>query len=179
MSSVQEFPATARTLTEYEALVTAAPSALDAIPGAVYVCDRDGRLVRYNSEAAALWGRAPDLDEGSVRYCGSYRLFFPDGTPLPHAECPMAIAIRDGTTFRNDEVIIERADGSRIVALVNIRPLRDYRGRVQGAINCLQDITARKELEEEVRRKSSDLDDFFENNATPLHIVSADGIILR
>ena len=35
--------------------------------------------------------------------------------------------------------MIERPDGSRITALVNIRPLRDHRGRIQGAINCFQD----------------------------------------
>ena len=60
MSNVEEFPLSARSLTEYDALLKAAPTTLDAIPGAVYVCDRDGWLVRYNAEAAALWGRMPD-----------------------------------------------------------------------------------------------------------------------
>ena len=55
MSNVEKFPVTARTLTEYEALVAAASNALDAIPGAVYVCDHEGWLVRYNTEAAELW----------------------------------------------------------------------------------------------------------------------------
>ena len=59
MSKVEEFPPFARTLTEFDALVTAAPSALDAVPGAVYVCDHEGRLVRCNSEAVQLWGRSP------------------------------------------------------------------------------------------------------------------------
>lgn len=179
MSNVQEFPAPVRTLTEYEALVTAAPRALDAIPAAVYICDQDGWLVRYNSEAAELWGRAPDLNEGSARFCGSYRLFLPDGTPLPHSECPMAQAVRVGTPVRNADVRIERPDGSRITALVNVRALRDHRGRIQGAINCFQDITTDKTLEQELRRKTRDLEDFFENSAVGLHIVDAQGIILR
>src|SRR5689334_13048582 len=127
MSTVEEFPATARMLTEYEALVAAAPNALDAIPGAVYICDRDGWLVRYNAEAAELWGRAPRLKEAKERFCGSHRLFLLDGTPLPHAECPMAQAIRVGTPTRNAEVVMERPDGSHITALVNIRALRDHR----------------------------------------------------
>lgn len=179
MSNVEEFPATARMLTEYEALVAAAPSALDAIPGAVYICDHDGRLVRYNSEAAELWGRTPPLNVADERFCGSHRMFLPDGTPLPHADCPMAQAVQHGTATRNAEVVVERPDGSRITALVNIRALRDHRGRIQGAINCFQDITARKAMEEEVRRKSRDLEDFFENSAVGLHIVSGEGIILR
>jgi PAS domain S-box-containing protein len=179
MSNVEEFPVSARRLTEYEALIAAAPSALDAIPGAVYLCDRDGWLVRYNNEAAALWGRTPTLGEEKERFCGSHRLFLLDGTPLAHQDCPMAEAVRTGAATRNAEVIFERPDGSRITALVNIRALRDYRGAIQGAINCFQDISAHKEVEEESRRKSADLEDFFENSAIGLHIVSGDGIILR
>jgi PAS domain-containing protein len=141
MSNVQEFPTAARTLTEYEALVAAAPSALDAIPGAVYVCDHEGWLVRYNNEAAELWGRTPDLRQHSERFCGSHRLFLLDGTPLPHDDCPMAEAVRVGTPTRNAEVVMERPDGTRVTALVNIRALRDQRGNIQGAINCFQDIS--------------------------------------
>jgi PAS domain S-box-containing protein len=179
MSNVEEFPVAARKLSEYDALVAAAPSVLDAIPGAVYLCDHEGWLIRYNAEAAELWGRTPSLEEKRERFCGSHRLFLPDGAPLPHEVCPMATAVSNGTPTRNAEVIIERPDGSRFVALVNIRALKDHEGRVQGAINCFQDISAHKAAEEEVRRKGADLDDFFENSAIGLHIVSGDGIIQR
>ncbi|MGK6355810.1 PAS domain S-box protein [Sphingomonas sp. DT-207] len=176
---MEEFPLTARTLTEYEALAAAAPTTLDAIPGAVYICDHEGWLVRYNSEAAELWGRTPALDGTRDRFCGSHRLFLPDGSPLAHADCPMAEAVKAGAMARNAEVVVERPDGSRILALVNIRPLRDHRGRIQGAINCFQDISAYKAMEEEASRKNSDLEDFFENSAIGLHIVSGHGIIQR
>jgi PAS domain-containing protein len=91
----------------------------------------------------------------------------------------MAEAARAGTHTRNAEVIMERPDGSRITALVNIRPLKDHKDRIQGAINCFQDITARKAIEQEVVRKNQDLEDFFKNSAIGLHIVSGEGIILR
>lgn len=179
MSNVEEFPLTGRVLTEYEALITSAPTALDAVPGAVYVCDHEGWLVRYNAEAAELWGRQPSLSAPRERFCGSQRLFLSDGSPMAHQECPMAEAIKTGVSTRNAEVIIERPDGSRIFALVNIRPLRDHRGAIQGAVNCFQDISQQKRIEAEVNRKSKDLEDFFENSAIGLHIVSAAGIILR
>jgi PAS domain S-box-containing protein len=179
MTNVQDFPKRARTLSEYDGLLAAAPTALDAIPGAVYVCDSEGWLVRYNAEAAELWGRAPELGNKATQFCGSHRLFLLDGTQLPHSECPMADAIRTGAPTRNAEVVMERPDGSRFTALVNIRALRDAQGGIQGAINCFQDITDRKALEEELRRKTKDLDDFFENSAVSLHIVSGSGIILR
>jgi PAS domain S-box-containing protein len=179
MSNVEEFPVRADRLTEFDALVAAAPTALDAIPGAVYLCDHEGWLIRYNSEAATLWGRTPNLNGTKERFCGSHRLFQLDGTPLPHADCPMANAVRSGGATRNAEVVIQRPDGTRITALVNIRALKDHRGNIQGAINCFQDISAHKAMEEEVYRKNKDLEDFFENSAVGLHIVSSAGIIQR
>lgn len=179
MSNVTDFPIPARQLSEYEALVSAGPAVLDAIPGAVYICDHDGWLVRYNAEAAALWGRAPDLDHARERFCGSLALFLPDGAALRHEDCPMGEAVRAGVDTRNAEVVIERPDHSRITALVNIRALRDDQGNIQGAINCFQDVSALKAAEAELLRKNNDLEDFFENSAVGLHIVSGEGIIVR
>ncbi|MDA9454027.1 histidine kinase [Bradyrhizobium sp. CCBAU 11430] len=179
MSNVEEFPLSARRQpTEFEALVAAGQAALDAIPGAVYLCDAEGWLVAYNTEAVKLWGRTPDPAQ-KERFCGSHQLYLLDGSPLAHNDCPMATAVRAGTPTRNAEVIMARPDGTRFTALVNIRALRDHSGAIQGAINCFQDITERKQIEEEVRQKTQDLEDFFENSAVGLHIVSGEGIILR
>lgn len=179
MSNVEEFPVPARRLTEFNAIMAAAPAILEAIPGAVYVCDQDGWVVCNNSEAAELWGRQPSLTDEKAKFCGSHRLFLPDGTPLPHDACPMADAVRRGAETRNGEVVIERPDGTRITALVNIRPLKNHWGEIHGAINCFQDITRQKLAEDEARRTNADLEDFFENSAVGLHIVSGDGIIQR
>jgi len=135
----------------FEALAVADPAVLDAIPAGVYVCRADGVIVRFNRRAVELWGREPQLGDSEERFCGACRLYHPDGRPLPHAETPMATALRTGAPAQDVEVIIERPDGSRVIALVNIRALKDQRGRIQGAINCFQDITARKALERMLR----------------------------
>lgn len=169
MSSIQEFP---ERLSEYESLISMSTDTLDAFPGAVYLCDSEGWVVRYNTEAARLWGRVPVLGRNGDRFCGSYQLFLPDGTPLPADECPMATALKTGVETRNADVVLQRPDGSRLVALVNIRALRDRHGVIQGAINCFQDVTAHHAMAQE-------LEDFFDNSAVGLHIVSGEGIIQR
>jgi PAS domain-containing protein len=58
----------------------------DVLPVAIYCCDRDGLLLQFNRKAAELWGRAPCLGDTDERFCGSHRLFWPDGTLLPHAD---------------------------------------------------------------------------------------------
>ena len=74
---------------------------LDALPVAIYTTDADGKITYYNQAAADFAGRRPIL--GSDEWCVTWRLFRPDGTPLAHNECPMAVALRrDGrSTARN------------------------------------------------------------------------------
>ena len=137
----------------YEALVTLEPAVLEAIPAAVYICAADGRIVRFNQRAAELWGRTPEIGDTDERFCGSFRLYRLDGTLLPRARTPMATALRTGEPQRDQEVVIERPDGSRIVASVQIDTLKDDYGRVEGAINCFQDITERKRTEQSLARR--------------------------
>ena len=114
---------------------------LDRLPIGVYLCDRDGLIVRFNRRAVALWGRAPAIGDPAERYCGSQRMLLPNGALLPHAECPMAGVLKTGTPVRSQEVVIERPDGSRILATVDIDPIRDDAGEIAGAVNCFRDVT--------------------------------------
>jgi len=85
---------------------------LEALPVAIYTTDAEGRITFYNRAAAELWGSHPEL--GSSQWCGSWRLYWPDGRPLPHDECPMAIALKEGREVRGVEAIAERPDGTRL-----------------------------------------------------------------
>jgi two-component sensor histidine kinase len=61
------------------------------------------------------------------------------------------VSSRKVSEVNDEEVIVERPDGSRVTAVVNIRPLKNERGEVTGAINCAYDITERKHVEEHQR----------------------------
>ncbi|MEO6452649.1 MAG: PAS domain S-box protein [Ginsengibacter sp.] len=118
------------------------------MPVAVFSTDQDGVITFYNEKAAELWGRSPRLgDPDEIRFCGSLKLFQPDGTPMTHEECPMGKALKYKKSFRNEEIMIERPDGKRVIALVNIDPLFGNDGQLTGAINVLQDITERKKTQ--------------------------------
>jgi PAS domain S-box-containing protein len=124
----------------------------EQLPFAVYLCDQDGLVLRYNRRAAELWGRSPKLGDPDERFCGSYRMFRPDGSLLAHHQCPMADVLRTGVSVREQEVHIERPNGSRGIALVDIEAVRDSVGNIVGAVNCFQDITERKRSEEAALR---------------------------
>ena len=121
-----------------ERLLDIPDSLFDLLPVGVYVCDRAGLLVRYNRAAAELWGCSPRLGDPTSRYCGSYRLYSLDGAYIPHAKCPMADVLETGQALSDQDIVIERPDGSRIVALVNIVAIRDNAERVIGAVNVFR-----------------------------------------
>jgi PAS domain S-box-containing protein len=114
---------------------------LEALPVALYATDAAGRIVFYNTEAAALWGREPDIDAGER--CGSGRLFWPDGNPIPQGQCPMAVALKERRAIKGAEAIAERPDGSRVRFLAYPTPLFDAADKLIGAVNMLVDITDR------------------------------------
>src|SRR4029077_8052354 len=117
-------------------------------PMAVYTIDTSGVIQEYNRQAAELWGREPALGDTDERFCGSFKMFRPDGSFMPHEQCPMAEVVSGKITAAHDaEVVIERPDGSRVTVLVNIRPLKNNQGEVIGAINCFYDITERNRAE--------------------------------
>ena len=57
---------------------------LDEMPAAIYVTDALGRITYFNEAAATLWGHRPTI--GTSEWCGSWKLFWPDGRALPHGE---------------------------------------------------------------------------------------------
>jgi PAS domain S-box-containing protein len=160
------------------ALAFALPEVLwDLVPMAVYACDVQGSIVRFNRRAAQLWGREPKLLDPKERFCGAYRLHRLDGSLLPHPECPMADVLLTGEIVRDQEVMIERPDGSRIVALVNIEPLRDGKGAIIGAINCFQDISDRKRAEAALQESEQQSRALLDALPAAVYTTDADGRI--
>ncbi len=125
-------------------------SILMDMPAAVYTTNKSGIITFYNRAAAAFWGRNPRI--GEDEWCGSWKLYWPDGTPMRHDECPMAVSLREEQEVRGGEAIAERPDGSRVNFLASPVLLRDMRGEVVGALNVLLDVSAQKQEEEIAQR---------------------------
>jgi PAS domain S-box-containing protein len=131
---------------------------LHALPVGVYTTDAVGRITFFNETAAAMWGRRPKLN--SEQWCGSWRMYGPDGTALPHHECPMATAIKEkrNSNGGGQEAVVERPDGTRVPFMAFPSILRDSTGEVVGAVNMFVDISERKRSEEIAERLASIVD---------------------
>jgi PAS domain S-box-containing protein len=144
---------------------------LDALPAAIYTTDAEGRITYYNEAAVEMSGRRPEL--GKDQWCVTWKLFWPDGTALPHDECPMAVALKQGEAVRGYEAVAERPDGTRVPFVPYPTPLRDAAGKLVGAINMLVDVSQRKEAETQQRLLFAELNHRIKNNMQMLYALLA------
>ena len=115
---------------------------IESLPAAIYTCDTEGRITFFNSAAAELWGREPEI--GKDLWCGSWKIFDTSGHPISLDDCPMAITLREKRKVEGEEIVVERPDGKRINVLPHPQPIYDAEGNMTGAINMLVDITDKK-----------------------------------
>lgn len=135
------------------AVVTAMPhpdlfrDMLDRLPIAAYACDAQGLITYFNTKAAETWGRTPKLNHEDDRFCGSYRLFSFQGTPITHDDCWMARAMKNRREYLAQEILVERPNAALVPVLAYATPLLGEDGEVIAGINMLVDISERKRME--------------------------------
>jgi PAS domain S-box-containing protein len=144
-----------------------------AVPAAIYTTDAQGRITYFNQAAVEMTGRTPTI--GSDAWWVTWKLYHPDGTPLPHDQCPMAISLRERRAIRNAEVVGQRSDGTRVPFIPYPTPLRDAAGNIIGAINLLVDVSERKQAETQQRILLNELNHRVKNNMQMLQILLENG----
>ena len=116
----------------------------------VYVLDRDMRLTFLNPEAEKLLGWSEKELLGKyvhdVFHCRKA-----GGSELHAADCPVLKTVYTGTSYRSEEEVFLRKDGTMIpVALVST-PLRE-RGCIIGSVAVFRDITEIAHTTAELKR---------------------------
>ena len=85
------------------------------------------------------------------------KLLKPNGEIYPPEKLPANCALK-GQKIVNDEAIIERPDGSRIIVSSTSAPLTDSKGEIIGSVAIFEDITEKRELEKKLNLQMSDLE---------------------
>ncbi|MCE7042893.1 PAS domain S-box protein [Dyadobacter sp. CY312] len=121
---------------------------IESLPAALYTTDASGYISSFNQAAIDLWGREPVL--GQDLWCGSWKIYRPDGTLLPLDSCPMAIALKESRPVYGEEITIERPDGSKKNVLPYPRPAYSADGQLTGGVNMLVDVTTLKQAQQQI-----------------------------
>lgn len=117
---------------------------LQSAAGAIVYVDVTSGKVLANPQATRLFGRPMTPETGLGQILAHLRA--PNGEPLPPGRYPIERALH-GETVEHEEILVERADGSRVSALISASPIRGPGDTVVGAVAILQDISEIKQVE--------------------------------
>ena len=138
-----------------EQALRASDEILELLPIATCVCDAAGRILQYNRRAVELWGGAPEPGQTHDQFTAQCKFFGDAGEVLPRSK--LADVLQTGRAIADEEVTVQRPDGTEIAVLLNIDPLFNAQGKLIGAINCFQDVTERRRMVDALDRSQHDL----------------------
>lgn len=126
-------------------------SVLAHIPVGIVVAEApSGRMILSNTQGDRIAGGIPLA--GDVDGYGRYRGTHANKSLLQLDDWPLVRAIRRGETVLGEEILFERGDGTWITLLVSAVPIHDPNGQVIAALAIADDISERKQAEEERAR---------------------------
>jgi PAS domain S-box-containing protein len=126
------------------------------MPAGVLITTPTGAIVDGNQRMEEIW-RRPILGAANVEEFRGERGFHPDGRLYAPEEWPIARSLFQGETVTGEEIEIERGDGTRAFISASTAPVRDVTGRIVAGVVVHVDQTARKQMEEELRRANDTL----------------------
>jgi PAS domain S-box-containing protein len=127
---------------------------VDSMTEGLIITDAAGEVLLMNAEALRLHGWT--TLEAASRHLPEYRrrfeLFYLDGSPVDFEEWPIFRVLRDGS-FSGYELGVKNVESGELrVWSYGGAPVLDEAGEMVRAVLTVQDVTARKEAEEEQER---------------------------
>ncbi|MCC6160446.1 MAG: GAF domain-containing protein [Deltaproteobacteria bacterium] len=131
---------------------------IDFLPEAMLAVDRKGRVIAWNRAMAELTGVGSSAVMGRGEYASSVP-FYGVRRPMPidlalrstdDAGEEMENVVRDGESIVTEIHFPNLRPGGAYLA-IRARPTRDPGGRINGAVQTIRDVTARRRMEIAVR----------------------------
>ncbi|MBU0622328.1 MAG: PhnD/SsuA/transferrin family substrate-binding protein [Gammaproteobacteria bacterium] len=128
---------------------------LSSLAEGVYGVDAEGKCIFINPRALGMLGYAESEVLGRNAHCLFHQCRENDSV-YPAEGCPVSHALRDGRK-REVEDSFMRREGGWFPVLLNVSAMQ-HGETIVGAVVVFQDITERKQAEEEIRRLNQDLE---------------------
>jgi PAS domain S-box-containing protein len=120
----------------------------DILPVGLWFSDKNGKLLRGNPTGVKIWGAEPKVSPSEYGVFKARRL--PSGEEVAPDDWALAHTIRDGVTIVDELLEIDAFDGKKKTILNYTAPVLDDQGNIQGAIVVNQDITERRQAEQQL-----------------------------
>jgi len=121
------------------------PAVIDQLPIGVVVARPDGEVLLLNDRVGDIW-HVPDgapLDPAAL-WSGLHA----DGRPYRTGEWPLHRTLRDGVPIHDEQIEIDRLDGSPATISVSAVAVRDGEEKIVAGVMTVADVTDRREAEQ-------------------------------
>lgn len=122
---------------------------LESAGEGIYGIDLSGNCTFINAATANMLRYRPEECLGRNMHSLIHHTR-PDGSPYPVEECPIYRSSLQGTASRVDDEIVWRSDGTAVPVEYSSRPII-VKGKIEGAIVTMADISERKRIEAALR----------------------------
>ena len=129
------------------------------VPAAIYLFDKEGKILFLNTEAANLNGLIPEENATKKIHLTSYHQSVTDlfeildeeGESLSMEDTPTAITLRTGKAAQKIMHFVQKSDGTHKWILTTTSPLLDEAGELVMVLTSSTDITFQKQAEQKIR----------------------------
>ena len=140
----------------------------NVLPDPVILVDTEGRLTRLNRAAALYLDVFPEEALG----CFVTELRPPSQDWFPDEA--LSLALKEGQRTR-----MESCTDNGHTFLVTVDPCRDLKGEISGAVFVARDITALKQMQQELAQATHFLDQLIESAPLGLTFINSQGLIIK
>lgn len=125
-------------------------SFIEMMPVGVIIADANGKVLFTNAAGRSILGSAVgDAVESPER---TYTMHDSNGNPIPPEKTPLMLAIKEGRSVDEVEILVRRNDGDQRTILASATPILDKAGEIVSGIAVFQDVTAWKETQRDLQR---------------------------
>ncbi len=134
---------------------------LSSVADGITLQDASGKLIYANDVAAHSTGYSSVealLQAPPNEWAERFDIMNEAGQPFPPADLPGRLALQGKRTNKTVIRFVDRATGEERWVVVKATPVLDAEGRVQFAVNVMQDITESKRAEQAIRTLNAELE---------------------
>ena len=153
---------------------------LDSAGEGIWGLDLHGNCTFVNQIATQLLGFSSEEMQGQNMHALIHHTRH-DGTPYPDEDCPVYGVLRKQQSFRQQEDLLFRKDGSSFLAEISAQPVT-VEGLTVGLVVTFRDITDQREQEKALRlaykladERTAELDAVIESMPDGVYVATRDG----
>ncbi|MBC8509100.1 MAG: PAS domain S-box protein, partial [Chloroflexi bacterium] len=148
-------------------------------PVGIVMVDRSGQIEFANAQAEKILGLSRNMITQRSYNAPEWKVTDSDGEPFPEEQLPFRQVMDTLKPVQNVIHAIQWPNGRRVLLSINAAPLFDQAGKVNGMISAVEDITAIKRAEDEIRAHVAFLDNIMEQSPFAMWISDITGTIIK